>query len=44
MPNITPVINPIPIEAKQTAKGAPVGMSLFVYVKRSVVPLLTLAE
>lgn len=42
IPNKTPVTNPIPIEAKQIPKAALVGRSVFLYARRSVVPLLTL--
>lgn len=43
IPKITPVTNPIPIEAKHIPKEALVDISVWVYFKRSVVPLLTLA-
>jgi hypothetical protein len=43
IPKKTPVTKPIPIEAKQIPRAALVGISVFVYFRRSVFPLLTLA-
>jgi len=43
VPKKTPVTNPIPIEAKHIPKAVLAGISVFVYARRSVFPLLTLA-